>query len=202
MRETHLSRCPCLQVVLGCPTLLPPPVVGYYDERRRECKAGQRRPPMVRFRDTRLISRASGLTITSIQEALRMYLQPIKNEDPRLDFYAMYKRETVEYDTVYMQKYNEDLNTTLIFVSPRILSSLYCVDPDPVLRPVCSPQSAQLLSSMSSPSSSQTPANDQKPTSERSSSASTRPPALRSLQRGTGLLRRLSRPRTSYMQAS
>ena len=28
----------------------------------------------------------------------------------------IYKRETMEYDTEYMQKYNEDLNTTLIFV--------------------------------------------------------------------------------------
>jgi len=28
----------------------------------------------------------------------------------------MYKRETTEYDTEYMQNYNEDLNTTLIFV--------------------------------------------------------------------------------------
>jgi hypothetical protein len=45
-----------------------------------------------------------------------MYLQPIKNDDPKLDFYTMYKRETLEYDTEYMQKYNEDLNTTLIFV--------------------------------------------------------------------------------------
>ena len=45
-----------------------------------------------------------------------MYLQPIKNDDPQLDFYTMYKRETMEYDTEYMQKYNEDLNTTLIFV--------------------------------------------------------------------------------------
>ena len=57
-----------------------------------------------------------GLTPHSIQEALRMYLQPIKNDDPQLEFYTMYKRETVEYDTEYMQKYNEDLNTTLIFV--------------------------------------------------------------------------------------
>ena len=40
----------------------------------------------------------------------------MKNDDPQLDFYTMYKRETVEYDTEYMQKYNEDLNTTLIFV--------------------------------------------------------------------------------------
>ena len=61
--------------------------------------------------------RTDELTPDSIQEALRMYLQPIKNDDPKLDFYTMYKRETLEYDTEYMQKYNEDLNTTLIFVS-------------------------------------------------------------------------------------
>ena len=52
----------------------------------------------------------------SIQEALRMYFQPIKNEDPQLDFYTIYKQEATEYDTEYMKKYNEDLNTTLIFV--------------------------------------------------------------------------------------
>ena len=46
-----------------------------------------------------------------------MYFQPIKNEDPHLDFYTMYKREATEYDTEYINKYNEDLNTTLIFVS-------------------------------------------------------------------------------------
>jgi len=64
-----------------------------------------------------LLSMTDGLTPAhSIQEALRMYFQPIKNDDPQLDFYTMYKRETMEYDTEYMQKYNEDLNTTLIFV--------------------------------------------------------------------------------------
>jgi len=45
-----------------------------------------------------------------------MYLQPIKNDDPRLDFFTVYKRETMEYDTDYMKNHNEDLNTTLIFV--------------------------------------------------------------------------------------
>ena len=45
-----------------------------------------------------------------------MYLQPVKNEDPRVDSYTMYKRETTEYGTKYMNKYDEDLNTTLIFV--------------------------------------------------------------------------------------
>ena len=62
----------------------------------------------------------SELTLPSIQEALRMYFQPIKNDDPNLDFYTMYKRETTEYDTEFMQKHNEDLNTTLIFVSFRV----------------------------------------------------------------------------------
>jgi len=68
---------------------------------------------MVRPRES--IANTSKLTQSnSIQEALRMYLQPTKNDDPQLNFYTMYKRETMEYDN--MQKYNEDLNTTLIFV--------------------------------------------------------------------------------------
>jgi len=77
---------------------------------------------MVRFEDVELNATTNKLIPAhSIQEALRMYLQPIKNDDPQLDFYTMYKRETTEYDTEYMQKYNEDLNTTLIFVRYRVL---------------------------------------------------------------------------------
>ena len=56
-------------------------------------------------------------TIHSIQDALRTFFQPIKNDDARLDFYTMYKKEATEYDTDYVKKYDEDLNTTLIFVS-------------------------------------------------------------------------------------
>ena len=63
------------------------------------------------------ITTTNALTPDSIQEALRMYLPPIKNDDPQVDFYTMYKRETMDYDAEYMKKYNEDLNTTLIFVS-------------------------------------------------------------------------------------
>jgi len=47
---------------------------------------------------------------------LRSFLQPIKTDDPRVDFYTMYKREATEYDVDYIEKYDEDLNTTLIFV--------------------------------------------------------------------------------------
>jgi len=59
----------------------------------------------------------------SFQDALRTFFQPIKNDDARLDFYAVYKKEAVEYDTDYVKKYDEDLNTTLIFVS-RLYRSL------------------------------------------------------------------------------
>ena len=56
------------------------------------------------------------LTGRSLQDALRTFFQPIKTDDPRVDFYTMYKREAAEYDTDYVKKYDEDLNTTLIFV--------------------------------------------------------------------------------------
>ena len=65
--------------------------------------------------------------VHSIQEALRIYFQPIKYDDPKLDFYTMYKRETTEYDTQYIEKYNEDLNTTLIFVRFYVLTLLSAV---------------------------------------------------------------------------
>jgi len=56
------------------------------------------------------------LTEGSFQDALRAFFQPIKTDDPHLDFYTMYKREATEYDADYVKKYDEDLNTTLIFV--------------------------------------------------------------------------------------
>ena len=128
---------------------------------------------MVRSGDFELATRTNELTPHSIQEALRMYLQPIKNDDPQLDFYTIYRRETVEYDAEYMQKYNEDLNTTLIFVCSSFALIVLHTDHDP--RPVYSPPSAPPSSSMSSPSSSQTQENGRKRTSGRFSSASIDP---------------------------
>ena len=151
---------------------------------------------------TGTIARVNELTLDSIQAALRMYLQPIKNDDPQLDFYTMYHRETTEHDTKYMQKYNDDLNTTLIFVRSIFLRSLYSIDN--ILRPVCSLRSAPPSSSMSSPSSGQTLVNGPKPSSEQSSSPSTdlllQMKTLQALQHGTVHLQRSSQPQTSCMQ--
>ena len=69
------------------------------------------------------------LTGCSFQDALRSFFQPIKTDDARVDFYAMYKREATEYDMDYVKKYDEDLNTTLIFVRcpPPLLSIISSV---------------------------------------------------------------------------
>ena len=40
----------------------------------------------------------------------------------RAEFYDKYKREADEYDKDFIKKYDEDLNTTLIFVSGGIAS--------------------------------------------------------------------------------
>ena len=80
--------------------------------------------------------------IPSLQEALRTFLEPIKNEDPRLDFYTMYKKEATEYDTDLVRKYDEDLSTTLIFV--RSSSCAHVNKLTKFRRPVCSLPSARL----------------------------------------------------------
>ena len=45
----------------------------------------------------------------------------------------MYKREATDYDTDYVKKYDEDLNTTLIFVRPSSSAlAKYLILPVPV----------------------------------------------------------------------
>ena len=58
----------------------------------------------------------SPLNGRSLQDALRTFFQPIKTDDPCLDFYTKYTREATEYDTDYVKKYDGDLNITLMFV--------------------------------------------------------------------------------------
>ena len=47
----------------------------------------------------------------------RRFFRPVGDDDIRLDFYTMYKEEATVRDAEYVKKYDEDLNTTLIFVS-------------------------------------------------------------------------------------
>ena len=80
------------------------------------------------------------LTGRSLQDALRTSFQPIKTDDPRVDSYTMYKRESSEYDTDYVKKYDKDFNTTLVFV--RCLSAYLVNYLTYSCRPACSPPSA------------------------------------------------------------
>jgi len=80
------------------------------------------------------------------QDALRGFFPPIKTDDPRLDFYTMYKREATEYDTDYVKKYDEDLNTTLIFAGLfSAVSTAFVINVHSKLKPDPNEQSAALL---------------------------------------------------------
>ena len=87
------------------------------------------------------------LTGFSIQDALGTFFQPTKTDDLRVDFYTMCKRESSEYDADYVKKYDEDLNTTLIFVRclPAYLVNYLTYS----CRPACSLLSAPPSSSTS-----------------------------------------------------
>ena len=114
------------------------------------------------------------LTGRSFQEALRHFFQPTKTGDPRVDFYTMYKRESAEYDTDYVKKYDEDLNTTLIFVR---YSSSYLVNHLTYsCRPAYSLPQAPPSSSTSIRISNPIPTNNPPPSSVPFSSLSTNPP--------------------------
>jgi len=62
---------------------------------------------------------------------------PPTEEDYRTKFYEKYRHEAEEYDREFIKRYDEDLNTTLIFVCFSRSSCLRCADS--TYRPVCSP---------------------------------------------------------------
>ena len=115
------------------------------------------------------------LTGPNIRDALRNFILPVKTEDPRVDFYTMYKRESAEYDTDYVKKYDEDLNTTLIFV--RYLSSYLVNRLTYPCRQVFSPQLAPPLSWTSIRIPNPIPKNNPPPSSAPFSSLLTNPPS-------------------------
>jgi len=53
----------------------------------------------------------------SLHSALGEFFDPLRTNDSRADFYVVYRRESGEFDQDYARKYDEDLNTSLIFVS-------------------------------------------------------------------------------------
>lgn len=65
------------------------------------------------------------ILVSSLHSALKQFFDPLRTQDPRTDFFAIYRRESEEFDRDYVGKYDEDLNTSLIFVS----------HPVPVFRP-------------------------------------------------------------------
>ena len=52
----------------------------------------------------------------------------MRTNDSRADFFAVYRKEAAEFDKDYVKKYDEDLNTTLIFVSGAIQICLVNAD--------------------------------------------------------------------------
>ena len=66
----------------------------------------------------------------------------MRTGDPRTDFFTVYRKQADEFDKDYVQKYDEDLNTTLIFVSGAIRIYMVNAHSGWLTRPDCSPQSA------------------------------------------------------------
>ena len=54
---------------------------------------------------------------SSLHSALKEFFEPLRTNDPRTDFFAVYQKISAEFDRGYENKYDEDLNTSLIFVS-------------------------------------------------------------------------------------
>lgn len=72
-------------------------------------------------------------------KALREFFPKLKTDEDKADFFAVYKKEAEEYDREFTKKYDEDLNTTLIFV--RSFSWFRLVTHWPTIRRVSSLQS-------------------------------------------------------------
>ncbi|KAF9649283.1 hypothetical protein BDM02DRAFT_1937572 [Thelephora ganbajun] len=71
-----------------------------------------------------------------LQAALKEFFDPLRTNDPRTDFFAMYRRESQDFDRDYAGKYDEDLNTSLIFAGLlSAVSSAFIIDVQSKLEP-------------------------------------------------------------------
>lgn len=86
-------------------------------------------------------------------KALREFFPRLKTGDDKTDFFAVYQKEADEYDRDFTKKYDEDLNTTLIFVR-NVLETLDHRNSF-IARRVYFPRSPPHLSSMHRPTYSQ-----------------------------------------------
>ena len=109
----------------------------------------------------------------SFRDALETFFNPKKTNDLRRDFYTIYHKEANEYDTDYIKKYDEDLNTTLIFV--RYLSCVYVNNLTWSCRQASSPPLTRFLSSTSIQNFNRIPMINQQPYSAPSFSPSISP---------------------------
>jgi hypothetical protein len=53
----------------------------------------------------------------ALRGALKSVLGKVGGSDPRTSFYNKFKEEVAEHDEDLLKRHDEDLNTTLIFVS-------------------------------------------------------------------------------------
>jgi hypothetical protein len=126
------------------------------------------------------------------------------SNDLRTEFYEIYRDKAEEHDREFVQKYNEDLNNTLIFVGFSPLFAGGCADR--ARRLACFPQWLPPLSPRSSPSSNKTRTKRPLLSSASSSTRLTTPRlaimSLHSHRNGSVPHERLSKSRQYSMQAS
>ena len=111
-----------------------------------------------------------------IPNAFRVIHQSTENDKVRLDFYTIYEKEASRYDRDLVNKCNEELSTTLIFVRSLDFLNVPLFTFAP--RPVCSPPSVQPSSSRSTRSSNQIRTRCQQCSFSRFSSPLIQPPTL------------------------
>ncbi|KAF9781602.1 hypothetical protein BJ322DRAFT_232648 [Thelephora terrestris] len=71
-----------------------------------------------------------------LHSALKEFFDPLRTGDSRTDFFALYRRESEEFDRDYAGKYDEDLNTSLIFAGLfSAVSSAFIIDVQSNLQP-------------------------------------------------------------------
>ncbi|KAF9642358.1 hypothetical protein BDM02DRAFT_3273496, partial [Thelephora ganbajun] len=71
-----------------------------------------------------------------LHSTLKEFFDPLRTNDPRADFFAVYRRESGDFDRDYAGKYDEDLNTSLIFAGLfSAVSSAFIIDVQSKLEP-------------------------------------------------------------------